>query len=102
MIQTSTAYQAAITGDSRRMLLRAIIDIVDPDIVYGEVPSSGEAAFSQSGQLHDKVMDLTPYATLERRRWVLDGTFRLIPEAGAAVGQTVSHTHLTLPTTSRV
>ena len=87
MIQTSTAYQAAITGDSRRMLLRAIIDIVDPDIVYGEVPSSGEAAFSQSGQLHDKVMDLTPYATLERRRWVLDGTFRLIPEAGAAVGQ---------------
>lgn len=87
MIKSSAAYQAAVTADVRRMLLRAIIDIIDPDIVYGAVPNSGEAAFSQSGQLHDKVMDLTPYATLERRRWVLDGTFRLIPEAGAAVGQ---------------
>ena len=35
MIKSSAAYQAAITGDARRILLRAIIDLISPDIVYG-------------------------------------------------------------------
>lgn len=65
MIQSSEAYRAAVTGDSRRMLLRAVIDIIDPDITYTTPTSSGQAPFSQPGQLYDKEMEISPnYATL--------------------------------------
>lgn len=88
MIQTSTAYQAAITGDSRRVLLRALISIIDPDITYGAVTSSGEAPFSQADQVYDKDVDQGPaYATLERNRWLLDGTFRIYPDNYQGAGQ---------------
>lgn len=88
MIQTSTAYQAAITGDSRRVLLRALISIIDPDITYGAVTSSGEAPFSQAAQVYDKDVDQGPaYATLERNRWLLDGTFRIYPDNYQGAGQ---------------
>ena len=88
MIQTSTAYQAAITGDSRRVLLRALISIIDPDITYGAVTSSGEAPFSQADQVYDKDVDQGPaYATLERNRWLLDGTFRIYPDNYQSAGQ---------------
>lgn len=88
MIQSSAAYQAAITGDSRRILLRALINIVDPDITYGTVTSSGEAPFSQPEQLYDKDLDYGPaYATLERNRWLLDGTFQVYPDDYQGTGQ---------------
>lgn len=83
MINASKEYKAAITGDSRRMLLKAVIEIVDPDITYGSHQSSGQARFSRPEQLHDRVMELVPYATLERNRWLLNGIFATIPAAGA-------------------
>ena len=88
MIQSSEAYQAAVTGDSRRMLLRAVIDIIDPDITYTTPTCSGEAPYSQADQLHDKVTELAPhYATLERNRWLLDGTFLIYPDSYQGQGQ---------------
>lgn len=88
MIQSSEAYQAAITGDTRRMLLRAIIEIIDPDITYSAGTSSGEAPYSQIVQIHDKETELGPfYATLERCRWLLDGTFRIFPDDYQGEGQ---------------
>ena len=86
MIECSGGYREAIVGDSRRIYLRAVIDIIDPDIRYGAVDSQSEAAFSLSAQLYDKLFTLTPYATLERNRWVLDGTFRAIPDDNGGVG----------------
>ena len=83
MISTSKEYRAAITGDSRRVLLKAVVDITDPDVVYGEAQGSAQAAFSNAEQLHNKTFDLTPYATLERNRWLLNGKMKLIPDAGA-------------------
>lgn len=83
MLEASKEYRAAITGDSRRMLLKAVIEIVDPDIVYGSHQSSGQARFSRPEQLQDRVMELIPYATLERNRWLLNGRFRTVPVAGA-------------------
>lgn len=81
MISTSQAYQAAITGDSRRVLLKAVVDITDPDITFSDGIGSGAASFSKPEQLHDKEMSLNSrYATLEPNRWVLDGSFRLIPD----------------------
>ena len=88
MISSSAAYQAAITADSRRILLRAIINIIDPDITYQAATESGEAPFSQSGQLTDKDLDYGPaYATLERNRWLLDGTFQIYPDSYHGQGQ---------------
>lgn len=88
MLDTSQSYYAAITADARRILLLALIDIIDPDITYGTTTSSGAAPFSQGDQLHDKVFTLSPpYATLERNRWLLDGSFQLIPDDYQPAGQ---------------
>ena len=74
MIKSSDAYKAAIVGDARWMLLKAAVDIIDPDIVYGSVESQSAARYSKPEQIHNKVMDISPmYATLERNRWALDG-----------------------------
>lgn len=81
MLELTDGYKTAIVGDVRRMLIKAQLEIVDPDITYGTVNSSGAAAFSKGGQLHDKELSLNSrYATLEPGRWVLDGSFRLIPD----------------------
>lgn len=82
MIESSAAYRAAIVGDPRRIYLRAVIDIIDPDITYGAVTSSGEIAWSRSAQLHDKDFSAPPaYATLEHNRWLLGGQFHVFPDS---------------------
>lgn len=86
MINSTAAYSAAITGDARRMMLKAVIDIIDPDITYGSGNSSGQTAYSQLPQLLDRVFDLdTKYATLERNRWILGGGFKPLPDNPADV-----------------
>ena len=88
MIQSTAAFQASITADSRRILLRALIDIIDPDITYEASTFSGAAPFSQATQLYDKIMEISPdYATLERNRWLLDGNFRIFPNDYQNAGQ---------------
>lgn len=80
MLERSAAYDAAITGDTRRILLRAVVHVIDPDIRYEAVTSSGEAAWSRSAQLHDREFSPDrPYVTLEPGRWPLDGTAELMP-----------------------
>ena len=81
MIKSGQAYHAAITGNARRVLLRAVIDIISPDIVFQAGGTSGQIAWSNLLQLYDKVFDNpTKYATLERDRWALDGTWDLLPD----------------------
>lgn len=82
MIESSAAYRAAITGDARQILLRAFINIISPDIVFGAGDTSGQIAWSRLSQIYDKVFDTpTKYATLERNRWALDGTWNLFPDS---------------------
>ena len=82
MIKSGQAYHAAITGDARRVLLRAVIDIISPDIVFQAGGTSGQIAWSNLLQLYDKVFDNpTKYATLERDRWILDGTWVPLPDS---------------------
>lgn len=81
MIKSGQAYHAAITGDARRVLLRAVIDIISPDIVFDAGEDSGHIPWSNLEQIHDKVFgNPTKYATLERDRWALDGTWNLLPD----------------------
>lgn len=81
MINSSQAYQTSIVGKSRRIYIRAVIDIEDPDMAFLPPVASSTAPWSKEEQLHDKNMDApTRYATLERNRWLLDGSFGLIPD----------------------
>lgn len=80
MTNNSPEYYAAITADARRILLRAVIDIISPDIVYGDAESSSMSPYSKPEQLHDKDMgDLARYETLELNRWLLNGSFSALP-----------------------
>lgn len=86
MLSITDGYKTAVVGDVRRMLIKAILDISDPDMTYGTVNSSGVASFSKGAQLHDKELRLNShYATLEPGRWLLDGTFRRIPDEPQAI-----------------
>ena len=89
MLDRSEAYQAAVVGDDRRMLLKVVIDIIDPDLVFGTVTSSGATPQSKPDQIHDKVfkLDTPPFATLELDRWALDGTFQIVPDDPADITQ---------------
>lgn len=86
MLSITDGYRSAVVGDVRRMLIKAVLDISDPDMTYGTVNSSGAVSFSKGEQLHDKELILNShYATLEPGRWLLDGTFRLIPDDSQAI-----------------
>ena len=89
MLNSTAAYQAAITGDSRRILLQAIIDIIDPDIVYGTVDNSGTESVIIPAQIHDKEFESVPYATLEPNRWALNGEFRIFPDSNTNLTEQV-------------
>lgn len=82
MISSSKAYQSAITGKSRRIYIKTVIDISDPDMTGEKVSGSPQASFSVPEELLDRVTDpLKRYATLEPGRWLLDGTFSIFPDS---------------------
>lgn len=89
MINTTEAYRAAITGDVRRILLKAVIDISDPDLVYGAVTDDSAAPWSKPEQLHNKEFKASgeKYITLERGRWILGDAFKVIPVDNVLEGE---------------
>lgn len=81
MIKTSETFRAAIVGSPRRIEILAVVDISDPDTVFGEVSGSPFAPWSKKEELHDHNFDPPArYATLERDRWALDGSFDVFPD----------------------
>lgn len=81
MLSMTDGYRTAIVGDLRKMMIRAQLEIIDPDIVYGTVEGTPTAPWSKAAQLRNKEMELGPrYATLEPGRWLLDGSFRVMPD----------------------
>lgn len=85
MIKSSEAYQKAIVADGRRMYVKAVIDIIDPDIVQRDVSGSEQQeGLSRPEQLWDKKFESTAnYASMEPGRWMLDGSYALMPEDAA-------------------
>ena len=81
MIKTSETFRAAIVGSPRRIEILAVVDISDPDTVFGAVSGSTLAPWSKKEDLHDHNFDSPArYATLERDRWALDGSFDVFPD----------------------
>ena len=83
MLEQSASYKAAITADARRILLKAVVDISDPDLQFLEVQTSGGTEFSQSGQLHDKVLELPETITLEANHWILGRKMAALSDSSA-------------------
>ena len=86
MIESSDAYREAIVADGRRMHVRAVVNIVDPDMEQGDVTSAEqEPGISRPEQLWNKNFALSAhYASLEPNRWILDGSYMLRPPDAAA------------------
>ncbi len=97
MLNTSQAFKDAIVADSRKIKVRATMDIIDPDITYGTVTGSTQTAYSNSAQVHDGITELQPYATLEDNRWVLDGSFDI---AHAGMTEQVGYESSTMSSTT--
>lgn len=88
MLNVSDGFREAVVGISRRMLARSVVEIIDPDVVYGDSNGSGAAVWSHPEQLRDRETASGPhYVTLEPGRWILDGTALLFPEDYATRGQ---------------
>lgn len=86
MIESSEAYLDAIVADARRMYIKAVVDIEDPDMTQGDVTGSEqEPGISRPMQLWDKEFTLNAnYASMEPNRWILDGSYILKPDDAAA------------------
>ncbi len=85
MIKSSEAYQKAIVADGRRIYVKAVIDIIDPDIVQGDVSGSEQQeGISRPGQLWDKKFESTAnYASMEPGRSLLSGWYISLPADSA-------------------
>lgn len=78
MIKSSEEYKKGIVADSRRITMKAVVDISDPDLVVGEIIGSNQTEYSRPEQLHDKNMTMNQYQTLELNRWLLDDSLQPI------------------------
>lgn len=85
MIKSSEAYQDAVVADARRIYVKAVVDIEDPDLVQGEISGpEQEPGISRQNQIWDKNFSLNArYASLEPGRLILDGSYVLRPEDSA-------------------
>lgn len=88
MIKSSDAYLDAVTADARRMLVKAVVDIEDPDMVQGAVSGvEQEPEISNIEQMWDKEFSTNAnYASMEPNRWILDGSYILKPTDPASLG----------------
>lgn len=92
MLEMTDGFRSAIVGDVRQMFIKAMLELIDPDIVYEASNGSGAAPWSKPEQLYDKVMATdSRYSTLEPGRWPLDGTMLLIPDDPQQVIGEVGH-----------
>lgn len=90
MLDVSAAFREAVVADRRRVLVRAVVDISDPDLTFLPTQSSGQAVISHPEEVHDKILTLGgPFATLEANRWLLDGEFSIMPDNPATIQEQV-------------
>lgn len=81
MINKSDAYKAAIAGDTRRMRVQALVDIVDPEMVREGVETSPADPYSAPTEIYDRdFTSATVRASLEPGRWMLNGATPLYPD----------------------
>lgn len=82
MIEHSDTYSRAIVADSRKQIVRAVFDLVDPDAQVDSVSTDDESVISLTEQVvaRGKGESEQRIATLEANRWILDGSFEITPD----------------------
>lgn len=81
MISTSEAYKDAIIASRRRIIPRAVLNLVSPDVVYGTVTSSGKVRYVDDAEVYDKEFETTArYITMEHNYTLLDGKSTVAPD----------------------
>lgn len=81
MINATEQYKTAIVGPARRIYIKAVVDISDPDMVLPDPTATSTAPWTKPAELHDKVLDNPArYSTLEPGRWLLDGKSKIFPD----------------------
>lgn len=86
MLSASVEYEKAINGAVRRVVPLVTINIVDPDIEYTGHTESSNSIYSKPEEVYNKVFaQEKKYATVERDRWALDGTWDIFPDDPADV-----------------
>ena len=84
MIEHSAAYDEAITASSRKILPLVAFDLIDPDYQFSGYESNDESPYSLTEQaaerttVKDDVREIT--ASLERNRWLLNGSSVVEPD----------------------
>lgn len=88
MISHSAEYKLAVTADVRRTYIRAVLNLVSPNIIYGAVSGSKQAeGYSRPDQVSDGTIDSSDtYGTLEWNRFSLDGGVKILPDTAEAIG----------------
>lgn len=88
MVNTTETYKKAVVADSRRVRIKAIVDLSDPDLVYEPAESANSAPWSNLEQIRDKVMEAdNRYATMEKNRTLLNKSFKSLPDDFKIDGQ---------------
>ena len=81
MIESSEQYKTCIIGASRKIMIKAVVDISDPDMVLPDPTATSTAPWTKPAELHDKNMEAPDrYVTSEENRWLLDGSFDIFPD----------------------
>lgn len=83
MLDHSAAYDQAVVARSRRQFVMATFDLVDPDAVITAGSSNDQSArLSRPEQIANRGPDEAQIlsATLERNRWLLDGSQAIAPD----------------------
>lgn len=77
MINVSDHFKQSIVADVRHTYAKVVAHIVDPDIVYSTPTYNSMATYADVNGIYDGDGSVLKVATLERNRWLLDGTFAL-------------------------
>lgn len=78
MISSSENFKKAAVADIRKSAISILVDIIDPNIVYKAADYQSLSSYSNLPGLYDKdFSEPKKFATLEKDRWILDGSFDL-------------------------
>ena len=76
MINVGEAFKEGVVAQSRRVKLKAIVDITPTEVVYGVVDGSTQSVNSKSSQIHNKTTDISMRSiSSELNKWIIGEPF---------------------------
>ena len=75
MINVGEDFKEGVVAQSRRVKLKAIVDLTPTGIVFGSVNGSEQSVNSKSDQIHNKDFDSYRAISSELNRWIIDEPF---------------------------